>query len=252
MSQLIISGGQSIGVSASASVPSVSIQDWYSFGIYWFDLLAVQGTFKSLLWHRNLRASILWPSVFFMVQLSHPYMTTGKTTALTRWTFVGKVMSLFFNMLSRFVTAFLPRSKHLLISWLHSLFVVILEPRKIKSATASISSLSICHEVVGPDAMILGFWMLSFVFFFLPVLGLHCCAWAFSSCCEWASHHHAFSCCRARALGIEGLHSCSGTGAQLPHGMWDPPRPGIKPVSLASQGRFLMTGPPEKPLNAEF
>ena len=82
---------------------------------------------------------------------------------------------------------------------------------------------------------------------FSHVLGLHCCAWAFSSCCERASHRHAFSCCRAPALGIEGFHSCSGTGAQLPHGMWDLPRPGIELVSLALQGRFLTTGPPGKP-----
>ena len=97
-----------------------------------------------------------------MVQLSHLYMTTGKTIALTRWTFVGKVMSPIFNKLSRFVIAFLPRNKHLLISWLQSLYVVILEPPKIKSLTVSIVSPSICHEVMGSDAMILGFWMLSF------------------------------------------------------------------------------------------
>ena len=97
-----------------------------------------------------------------MIQLSHPYMSTRETIALTRWTFVSKVMSLLFNMLSRLVIAFLPRSKHLLISWLQSPFAVILEPRKIKSVTASIVSPSICHEVMGPDAMILFFWMLSF------------------------------------------------------------------------------------------
>jgi len=125
-----------------------------SFRIYWFDLLSVQGTLKSLLQNYNLKASILWPSAFFMVQLSHPYMTTGKTIGLTRWTFVGKVMSLLFNMLSRFVIAFLPRSKHLVISWLQSPSAVILEPRKIKSLTISIVSPSICHEVMGPDAMV--------------------------------------------------------------------------------------------------
>ena len=108
-----------------------------SFRIDWLDLLAVQGTLNSLLQHHSSKASILQRSAFFMVQLSHPYMTTGKTIALTIWTFVGKVMSLLFNMLSRFVIAFLSRSKHLLISRLQSLSVVILEPKKIKSATAS-------------------------------------------------------------------------------------------------------------------
>ena len=125
----------------------------------WLDLLAVQGTLKSLLQHHSSKASILLCSAFFLVQLSHPYMTTGKTIALTRWTSVGKVMSLCFNMLSRLVITFLPRSKHLLISLLQSPSAVILEPRKIKSSTVSPS---ICHEVIGPDTMILVFWMLSF------------------------------------------------------------------------------------------
>ena len=120
--------------------------------IDWFDLLAVQGTLKSLLQHRLSKASILQHSAFFMVQPSHPYMTTGKIIALTRQTFVSRVMSLLFNTLSRFVIAFLPRRRHLLISWLQS---VILEPKKIKSVTVSIFSLSICHEVVGLDALIL-------------------------------------------------------------------------------------------------
>ena len=113
--------------------------------------------------HHSSKASILWRSAFFTVQLSHPYMTTGKTMALTRRTFVDKVMSLLFNMLSRLVITFLPRRKHLLISWLQSPSAVILEPRKIKSAvTASTVSPSICHEVMGLDAMILVYWMLSF------------------------------------------------------------------------------------------
>ena len=112
------------------------------------DLLAVQGTLKSLLQHHSSKASILQHSAFFTVQLSHPYVTTGKTIALTRWTFVGKVISLIFNMLSRFVVAFLPRSKHLVISWLQSPSAVILEPPKIKSVTVSIVSPSICHEVM--------------------------------------------------------------------------------------------------------
>ena len=127
-----------------------------TFGIHWFDLLAVQGTLKSLLQHHSSKASIFWCSPFFIVQLSHPYMT-GKTVALTRQTFVGKVMSLLFNMLCRFLTAFLPRSKCLLISWLQSPSVVILEPPEVKSLTVSIVSLSICHEAMGPDAMILVF-----------------------------------------------------------------------------------------------
>ena len=137
---------------------SISLSNEYSglisFKIDWFDLLAVQGTLKSLLQHHNSKASILRCSAFFMVQLSHPYMTTGKTIPLTRQTFVGKVMSLLFNMLSRLVTAFLPRSKRLLISWLQSPSTVILEPKKIKSLTVSIVSPSICHEVMGPDAII--------------------------------------------------------------------------------------------------
>ena len=121
-----------------------------SFGIDWFDLLAVQGTLKSLLQHHSSKASVLQLSAFFTVQLSHPYMTTGKTIALTRQTFVSKVMSLLFNMLSSLVITFLPRSKRLLISWLQFPSAVILEPRKIKSATVSPS---ICHEVMGLDAM---------------------------------------------------------------------------------------------------
>ena len=128
----------------------------------WLDLLAVQGSLKSLLQHHSSKASIIWHSDFFIVQLSHPYMTTGKTIALTRRTFVSKVMSLIFNILSRLVTVFLPRSKCLLISWLQSPSAVILELKKIKSVTVSIISPSICHEVMGPDVIILVFWMLSF------------------------------------------------------------------------------------------
>ena len=117
----------------------------------WFELLAVQGTLRNLLQHHSSKASILQCSDFFMVQLLHPYTTTGKTIALTRRTFVGKVMSLLFNMLSRLVITFLPRSKSLLISWLQSPPAVILEPPKIKSVTVSTVSPSICHEVLGPD-----------------------------------------------------------------------------------------------------
>ena len=118
------------------------------------DLLVVQGSLKSLLQHHRSKASILQCSAFFMIQLSHLYMTTGKTIALTRWIFVGKVMSLLFNMLSRFSIAFLPRSKCLLISWLQSPSAVILEPKKIKSLTVSIVCPSICHEVIELDAVI--------------------------------------------------------------------------------------------------
>ena len=139
--------------------PSNEHSGLISFRMDWLNLLAVQGTLKSLLQHHSSEASILRHSAFFTVQLSHPYINTGKTIALTRRTFVGKVMSLLFNMLSRLVITFLPRSKHLLISWLKSPSTVILEPRKIKSATVSPS---ISHEVVGPDAMIFVFWMLSF------------------------------------------------------------------------------------------
>ena len=123
----------------------------------WLDLLAVQGTLKSLFQHHSSKASILWHSAFFTVQLSHSYMTTGKTIALTRWTFIGKVMSLLFSMLSRFFITFLPGRKHLLISWLQSPSAMILEAPKIKYVTVSIVSPSICHEVMGNDAMIFVF-----------------------------------------------------------------------------------------------
>ena len=128
-----------------------------SFRMDWLDFFAVQGILKSLLQHHSSKASILWHSAFFIVQLSHPYMTIGKTIALTRQIFAGKVMSLLFNMLSRLVITFLPRSKCLLISWLQSPSAVILELRKIKSVTVSTVSPFICHEVMGPDAMILVF-----------------------------------------------------------------------------------------------
>ena len=145
---------------------SISLANEYSgltsFRIDWFHLLAVQGTLKSLLQHHSSKASILRHSAFFTVQLSHPYMTTGKTIALTSWTFVGKVMSLLFNTPPRLVIAFLPRSKCLLISWLQSPSAVILETKKIKSLAVSIVSPSICHEVMGPDAMILVFLNVEF------------------------------------------------------------------------------------------
>ena len=145
MSQLFSSGGQNIGVSASASV--LPMNTGLIFRMDWLDLPSVQGTLKSLLQHHSSKASILQHSAFFTVQLSHPYITTGKTIALTRLAFVSKVMSLLFSMLSRFVIAFFLRSKHLLIS---SPSAVILEPPKRKSLTVSPS---ICHEAMGPDAM---------------------------------------------------------------------------------------------------
>ena len=117
----------------------------------WLDLRAVQGTLKSLLQHHSSKASTLWHSAFFTVQLSHPYMTTGKTTALTTWTFVDKMISLLFNTLSRFIKAFLQRRKRLLISWLQSASAVIWGPKKIKSDTVSTVSPSICHEVMEPE-----------------------------------------------------------------------------------------------------
>ena len=127
--------------------PSKEIPGLISFRMDWLDLLAVQGTLKRLLQHHSSKASIPQCSAFFTVQLSHPYMTTGKTIALTRWKFVGKVMSLFLNMLSRLVITFLPRSKRLLISWLQSPSAVILEPQNIKSETVSTVSSFISHEV---------------------------------------------------------------------------------------------------------
>ena len=135
--------------------PSNEYPGLISFRMDWLDLLAVQGTLKSVLQHHSSKASILWCSAFFIVQVSHPYMTTGKTIALTRQAFPS--LSLLFNMLSRLVITFLPRSKCLLISWLQSPSAVILEPQKIKSVTVSIVSPSICHEVMGLDAMILVF-----------------------------------------------------------------------------------------------
>ena len=145
------------------SSPSNEYSGLISTRTDWFDLLAAPRTLKSLLQHYSSKASVLWCSAFFMVQLSHPYMTTGKTIALTIWTFVGKVMSLLFNMLSRLVITFLPKSKRLLISWLQSPSAVILEPKKIKSRKQCFHySPSISHEVMGPDAMIFVFWMLSF------------------------------------------------------------------------------------------
>uniref|UniRef100_A0AC11EUN3 Uncharacterized protein n=1 Tax=Ovis aries TaxID=9940 RepID=A0AC11EUN3_SHEEP len=138
-------------------IPSKEMPGLISFRMDWLDLLAVQGTLKSLLQHHSSNASILWCSAFFTVQLSHPYMTTGKTIALTRRILVGKVMSLLLNMLCRLVITFLPRSKRSLISWLQSPSAVILETKKIKSDTVSTVSPSISHGVMGQDAMIFVF-----------------------------------------------------------------------------------------------
>ena len=162
MSQFLTSCAQSIGSFSFNISPSNEYSGLIAFRMDWLDLLAVQGTLKSLLQHHSSKASILQHSAFFIVQLSHPYMTTGKTIALTRQTFVGKVMSLLFSMLSRLVKTFHPRSKHLLISWLQSPSTVTLKLKEIKSVTLSTVSSSICHEVMGPNAMILIFWMLSF------------------------------------------------------------------------------------------
>ena len=137
--------------------PSNEYSGLISFRIDWFELLVVQGALKSLLQHHSSKASVLQCSAFFMVQLSHPYMTTGKNIALTRWTFVDKVMSLLFNILSRLVKTFLSRSKRLLISWLQSPSAVILEPKKIKSVRVSNFSPSTCLEVMGLDGMIFVF-----------------------------------------------------------------------------------------------
>ena len=165
----------SIGVFSNNSVLRISWPKYWSFisasnecsGLIsfrmdWLDLLAVQETVKSLLQHHSSKTSILQRSAFYIVQLSHAYMTTGKSIVLTRWTFVCKVMSLLFNMQFRLVITFLPRSKRLLISWLQSPSAVILEPKKTKSLTVSTVSASICHEVMGPDAIILVLWTLSF------------------------------------------------------------------------------------------
>ena len=142
--------------------PSKEIPGLISFRIDRFDLLALQRTLNSLLQHHSLKASILCCSAIFMVQLSHPYMTTGKTIALTRWAFVSEVISQLLNVLCMFIIAFLPRSKCLLVLWLQSLFSVILETKKIKSDTVSTFSPSICHEVMGPNAMIFRFLNVEF------------------------------------------------------------------------------------------
>ena len=157
MSQFFRSGCPEYWSFSFSISPSGEYSGLISFRMDWLDLLAVQGNLRHLLQHKSSKASILWYSSFFVVQISHPYMTTGKTIALTRWTFVGKVMSLLFNMLSRMVITFLPRSKRHLISWLQSPSAVILEPKNIKSLTVSTVSPSICHEVMEPVTVIFVF-----------------------------------------------------------------------------------------------
>ena len=157
MNQFFTLGGQSIGVSASASVLPMNIQDWFPLGLTGWISLLYKGL-KSLLQHHSSKASILQCSAFLIVQLSHPYMTTGKTIALTRYSWQSNVYA--FNILSRLAIAYLPKSKCLLISWLQSPSAVILESPKIKSDSVPTVSPSICHKVMGPDAMILVFWML--------------------------------------------------------------------------------------------
>ena len=153
MSQLFTSDDQNTGLSAQHQSFPKRIQGWFPL-IDWFDFLAVQGTLRSLLQHHSSKASILWCSTFFMLQLSQPYMPTGKTIALTIWIFFSRVMSLIFNTPSKFVIAFLPRSKRLLISWLQWPSAVILEPKKRKSVTISTFPASICHEVTRWDTVI--------------------------------------------------------------------------------------------------
>ena len=160
ISQLFTSGGRSIGVSASISVLLMNTQDWFPLELTGW-ILQSKGISKDFS-NTTVQRHQIFCSAFFIVQYSHPFMTTGKIIALTRWTFVGKKMSLLLNMLSRLVINFLPRSKGLLISWLQIPSAVILEPPKIKLATVSTVSPSIYHEVMGPDAMVFVFWMLSF------------------------------------------------------------------------------------------
>ena len=156
MSQLFAWGSQSTGVSASASVLPMNIQDWFPLGLIGWISLQAKG-FSRVFSNTTVQKHQFLRSAFFIVRLSHPYMTSGKTIALTRWNFVSKVMSLLFNMLSRLLIAFLPRTKHLLISWLQSPSAMILEIKKIKSVTVCLISPSLCHGVMGADTMILLF-----------------------------------------------------------------------------------------------
>ena len=177
-----------------SSRPSNEYSGLISFMIDWLDLLAVQRSLKSLFQHHSSKTSIPWYSAF-MVQLSHPYITTGKTIALTILTYFGKVMSLLFNMLSRFVIAFLPRSKRLLISWMRSPSAVILEPKKIKSVAFSTFPLSVCHEAMGPDTMILTFLNVEFSTFHSFTFIKRLFSSSLLSALEWYHLHVWTSCC---------------------------------------------------------
>ena len=244
--------------------PSNEYSGWISFRMDWFDLLAVQGTLKSLLRHHNSEALILHHSAFFMVQLLHLYMTIGKTRALTIWTFVGKVMSLLFNMLSRCVIAFLPRSKRLLISGLQSSSTVILEPKKIKFVTLYFFPICLpwsdetgCHD---PS-------FLNVVFFFLTFHGF--ISWFICGCPGSSLLHELFSSCSvwrllsgcgvwlpycgAQSVGCSQLRGSRmqaqwcGSRAYLLCGMGSLPTPGNEPVSPVHAGGFFATEPPGKP-----
>ena len=212
--------------------PSNEYSGLISFRMDWLDLLAAQGTLKSILQQHSSKASILQWSAFLIVQLSHPYMSTGKTIALTRRTFVSKVMSLVFNMLSRLVLAFLPGSKCLLISWLQSPSEVILELPQIKSITVSIVSPSICYELMGLDAMILVFWMLWSEVKLLSHVLLFATPWT---------------------VAYQAPQSMDIFQARVPQWVpfpppWDLPDPGIEPGSPALQADALLSEPPGKPL----
>ena len=188
MSQFFASGGHRIGTSFSASVLPINIQDWFPLGLTGWISLWTKGL-KSILQHQGSKPSILQCSAFFKVQLSHSYMNTGKTIALIRRTFIYKVVPLIVNILSTLVIVFLPKSKHILISWLQSPNTVILEPKKMKSVTVSIVSLSICHGMMGPDAIIFIFWMLnffSFIFISWRLITLQYCS-GFCHTLTWIS-----------------------------------------------------------------
>ena len=236
----------------------------------WLDLLAVQGTLKNLLQHHSSKASILWCSAVFIVQLSHPYMTTGKTIALTRRTFVDKVMPLLLNMLSRLVITFLSRSKHLLISWLQSPSAVILEPREIKSATVSPSIMwmfqecgSLVENLVlrryhwngkGNETSKIGIADIATVsykcheYHFLPTFQDQLLEWVVGQWWWWFSHSVVTPCTVARqaplSIGFPRQEYWSGLPFPSPG---DLPDPGIEPVFLALAGRFLTVEPLGKP-----
>ena len=223
MSRLFALGGSSIGASTSASVLPVNFQGWFPLGLTGLIYLLSKGI-SSLLQHHSSKASILQLSAFFMVRLSHLYVITRKTIALITQTFVGKVMYLLFNMLSRFIIAFLPRSKHLLISWLQSPSTVIWEPEKIKPAPVSTFFPFICHEVMGPDAMLFVFLNVDF---FLEIHWIHF-YWAPTMYtrhwprCWWYKYSRREN--RQKPLPLQSswsLHSCEIKARKLTHGEKD-------------------------------